>query len=88
MQELVDLGAHTLMVPGIFPMGCSATHLTKHETTDKNQYDSAGCLKWLNEFAEFYNQKLQHELDRLRGFHPHAIIIYADYYNAALPLYH
>ena len=55
---------------------------------DKNQYDQYGCLKWLNEFAEYYNQKLQSELDRLRGLHSHANIIYADYYNATLPLYH
>ena len=86
-QELIDLGARTLMVPGNFPLGCSASHLTTYETTDKNQYDSFGCLKWLNEFSEFYNQKLQHEIHRLRVIHPHANIIYADYYNAALPLY-
>jgi phospholipase/lecithinase/hemolysin len=87
-QELIDLGARTLMVPGNFPLGCNAIYLTKYETTDKNQYDSAGCLKWLNEFAEFYNQELQYELHRLRRIHPHATIIYADYYNALLPLYH
>ncbi|WJX26759.1 acetylajmaline esterase [Trifolium repens] len=88
IDELIDLGARTLMVPGNFPLGCNAIYLTKYETTDKNQYDSAGCLKWLNEFAEFYNQKLQYEIQRLRGIHPHANIIYADYFNAALPLYH
>lgn len=86
-QELIDLGAHTLMVPGNFPMGCKACFLTKYETTDKNQYDSFGCLKKLNEFAEFYNQNLQNEIQRLRGVYPHANIIYADYYNALLPLY-
>lgn len=88
INELIDLGARTLMVPGNFPLGCNAIYLTKYETTDKNQYDSAGCLKWLNEFAEFYNQELQYELHRLRRIHPHATIIYADYYNALLPLYH
>ncbi|GAU46870.1 hypothetical protein TSUD_385470 [Trifolium subterraneum] len=76
------------MVPGNFPLGCFAIYLTTYETKDKSQYDSAGCLKWLNEFSEFYNQKLQFEIQRLRGIHPHANIIYADYYNAALPLYH
>ncbi|XP_057433698.1 GDSL esterase/lipase At1g28600-like [Lotus japonicus] len=87
INELIDLGARTLMVPGNFPLGCNAIYLTMYETTDKNQYDQAGCLKWLNEFAEFYNQKLQLEIHRLRELHPHANIIYADYYNAALPLY-
>ncbi|KAL5096824.1 hypothetical protein RYX36_001151 [Vicia faba] len=87
INELIDLGAHTLMVPGNFPMGCNACFLTHYETTIKNQYDSFGCLKWLNEFAEFYNLNLQNEIQRLRGIYPHANIIYADYYNALLPLY-
>ncbi|KAI5447824.1 hypothetical protein KIW84_015323 [Lathyrus oleraceus] len=87
LDELIDLGAHTLMVPGNFPIGCNVCFLTKYETTNKNQYDSFGCLKRLNEFAEFYNQNLQNEIQRLRGVYPHANIIYADYYNALLPLY-
>ncbi|CAJ1961864.1 unnamed protein product [Sphenostylis stenocarpa] len=87
IEELIGLGARTLIVPGNLPIGCSVTYLTIYETMDKNQYDQSGCLKWLNEFAEYYNHELQSELDKLRGLHPQANIIYADYYNAALPLY-
>ncbi|KAK7302909.1 hypothetical protein RJT34_13806 [Clitoria ternatea] len=86
-NELIDLGARTLMVPGNLPLGCSAIYLTMYETMDKNQYDQDGCLKWLNEFAKDYNQKLQTEINRLQELHPYANIIYADYYNAALSLY-
>ncbi|KAK7246384.1 hypothetical protein RIF29_41252 [Crotalaria pallida] len=88
ISELINLGASTLMVPGNFPIGCSAVYLTLYETKDKSQYDSAGCLKWLNEFAKYFNHKLQIEIDRLQGLNPQAEIIYADYYNALLPLYH
>ncbi|XP_058761874.1 GDSL esterase/lipase At1g28590-like [Vicia villosa] len=87
INELINLGARTLLVPGNFPLGCNTIYLTKYETKDSNQYDSFGCLKWLNEFAKFYNQKLQYEIHRLRKIHPHTNIIYGDYYNAALPLY-
>ncbi|KAL2341796.1 hypothetical protein Fmac_009736 [Flemingia macrophylla] len=87
VNEVIGLGARTLTVPGNLPLGCIAIYLTTYETKDKNQYDQYGCLKWLNQFAEYYNEKLQSELHRLRGLHPHANIIYADYYNAALPLY-
>ncbi|KAL2341795.1 hypothetical protein Fmac_009735 [Flemingia macrophylla] len=87
INEVIGLGARTLMVPGNIPIGCSAIYLTTFETNDKSQYDQYGCLKWLNQFAEYYNEKLQSELHRLRRLHPHATIIYADYYNAALPLY-
>ncbi|KAG2395990.1 GDSL esterase/lipase [Vigna angularis] len=87
IHELIGVGARTLIVPGNLPIGCSVIYLTIYETLDKKQYDQSGCLKWLNEFAEYYNHELQSELERLRTLHPHANIIYGDYYNAALPLY-
>ncbi|MED6195336.1 hypothetical protein PIB30_036977 [Stylosanthes scabra] len=53
----------------------------------KMEYDEDGCLKQLNEFAQHYNEKLYEEINRLQFLHPHANIIYGDYYNAFLPLY-
>ncbi|KAA8549720.1 hypothetical protein F0562_001262 [Nyssa sinensis] len=51
-------------------------------------YDpTTGCLTWLNKFAEYHNEHLQIELNRIRELHPHVAIIYADYYNAAMNLY-
>ncbi|XP_054776239.1 GDSL esterase/lipase At1g28590-like [Prosopis cineraria] len=88
ISELIDVGAQTLIVPGILPIGCSPVYLTFYESNNKKDYDEAGCLKWLNEFVEYYNKRLQAELNQLQELHPHANIIYADYYNAALPLFH
>ncbi|XP_028766494.1 GDSL esterase/lipase At1g28610-like [Neltuma alba] len=88
IKELIHLGAQTLIVPGNFPIGCSASYLTRFQSNHKNDYDKAGCLVWLNKFVEFYNKRLQSEVNRLQQLYPHAHIIYADYYNAALPLYH
>lgn len=88
LQELIDLGAVTLMVPGNLPIGCSAAYLTYYETADKEEYEpSTGCLKWLNKFAEYHNEELQKELSRIQALHPHTNIIYADYYNAAMRFY-
>ena len=88
MQELIELGAVTLMVPGNLPIGCSAAYLTYYETTNKEEYDPAtGCLKWLNKFSEYHNDQLQKELSRIQALHPHVNIIYADYYNAAMRFY-
>jgi len=87
MQELIDLGAVTFMVPGMLPLGCNSAYLTRFETTDKEEYDQVGCLKWLNTFYEYHNELLQIELNQLRGLYPHTNIIYADYFNAALQLY-
>ncbi|XP_028766511.1 GDSL esterase/lipase At1g28590-like [Neltuma alba] len=86
--SLIDVGAKTLIVPGNFPIGCIPSYLTMYASKDKNEYDEAGCLKWLNNFAEYYNERLQAKLNQLQLLHPHAKISYADYYSSALPLYH
>ena len=88
LQELIELGAVTLMVPGNIPMGCSAAYLTSYETADTDQYDpETGCLNWLNKFSEYHNDQLQKELSRIQALHPHTNIIYADFYNSSMRFY-
>ncbi|KAJ6935658.1 GDSL esterase/lipase [Populus alba x Populus x berolinensis] len=89
IKELIQLGAVTILVPGNLPIGCSPSYLTLFEGSDKEDYDHlTGCLKWLNKFAQEHNEELMKELKRIQKLHPHAKIIYADYYNAAMPFYH
>ncbi|PIN18846.1 Sinapine esterase [Handroanthus impetiginosus] len=85
--ELINLGAVTLMVPGNCPIGCSTAYLTYFLTRNMGDYDENGCIKWLNKFAEYHNELLRTELGRIQKLHPHATIIYADYYNAAMEIY-
>ncbi|KAG1346438.1 GDSL esterase/lipase [Cocos nucifera] len=88
INSLIELGAKTLVVPGIFPLGCVSAYLTIHQSQRKEDYDPrTGCIKWLNEFSEYHNNLLKTELDRLRGLHPYTTIIYADYYEAAMDIY-
>ncbi|XP_057431556.1 GDSL esterase/lipase At1g28600-like isoform X2 [Lotus japonicus] len=87
IMELIDLGAVTLIVPGILPLGCNPAYLTGFATTDEEEYDRAGCLKWLNMFHEHHNDLLQIELNQLRVLYPLTNIIYADFFNAALQIY-
>ncbi|RDY08912.1 GDSL esterase/lipase, partial [Mucuna pruriens] len=87
IRELIDLGAVTFMVPGMLPLGCNSAYLTRFATIDEEEYDHAGCLKWLNMFFAYHNELLQIELNQLRVLYPLANIIYADYFNAALQLY-
>ncbi|KAL8113093.1 hypothetical protein AgCh_020422 [Apium graveolens] len=89
ITELIELGARSIVVPGNLPIGCSAAYLTQFLNNSSTQeYDpKTGCLIWLNNFAEYHNQMLQTELNRIQKLYPHAKIIYADYYNAAMPLY-
>ncbi|KAG2303822.1 hypothetical protein Bca52824_032473 [Brassica carinata] len=87
IKELIDMGGRTFLVPGEFPMGCSVTYLTLYQTSNKEEYNPSGCLKWLNKFAKYHSDQLQAELNKLRELYPHVSIIYADYYNALLRLF-
>ncbi|KAK6230284.1 hypothetical protein QUC31_001802 [Theobroma cacao] len=89
INELIELGAVTFLVPGNLPIGCSPAYLTYFQGSDKGEYDPlTGCLTWLNQFSEYHNELLQQELDQIRELHPHVNIIYADYYNIAMRFYH
>ncbi|XAR59230.1 Sinapine esterase [Bertholletia excelsa] len=86
--ELIDLGATTIMVPGNLPIGCLPVYLTMYMSSNKEDYDpETGCLIELNEFSKYHNEMLRAELDRIQELHPHATIIYADYYDAAMRFY-
>ncbi|PIA27314.1 hypothetical protein AQUCO_08100039v1 [Aquilegia coerulea] len=87
ITTLIDEGAVSLLVAGDLPIGCLPSYLTTFESTNLDNYDPSGCLKSLNEFAQFHNHLLQNELNRLRENHPHTTIIYADYYTVAIDLY-
>ncbi|XP_020679489.1 GDSL esterase/lipase At2g27360-like, partial [Dendrobium catenatum] len=85
INDLIDMGAKTLLVPGNFPVGCIAAFLTYYENSKVEDYNtSTGCINWLNEFSEYHNNILKLELNRLRYIHPHTTIIYADYFNAVM----
>ncbi|KAL4290661.1 hypothetical protein GQ457_14G025420 [Hibiscus cannabinus] len=87
INELIELGAVTFLVPGNFPIGCSPSLLTQFQGSDKDEYDRFGCLTWLNQFSEHHNKLLQKELVKLRIRHPGVNIVYADYYNPTMRLY-
>ncbi|XP_029119638.1 GDSL esterase/lipase At1g28570 [Elaeis guineensis] len=88
IDDLIKLGAKTLVVPGIFPSGCVPVYLTWMQSEIVEDYDpDTGCIKWVNEFSAYHNQLLQNELDRIRRLHPHVTIIYADYYEALMSVF-
>ncbi|XP_051125548.1 GDSL esterase/lipase At1g28590-like [Andrographis paniculata] len=88
IQELIELGVVTMLVPGNLPIGCLPVCLTRYEkSSTAKDYDRHGCLISLNEFAEYHNHLLLQELQRIRELYPHVNIMYADYYNAAMRMY-
>ncbi|XP_073155459.1 GDSL esterase/lipase At1g28580-like isoform X2 [Henckelia pumila] len=88
LQELIELGAKTILVPGNFPVGCFPAFLTMFMPDQENYYDpETGCINWLNEISRYHNELLQKELNRIQELYPHVSIIYADYYNALMQIY-
>ncbi|KAL8524939.1 hypothetical protein ACS0TY_014528 [Phlomoides rotata] len=89
IQDIIDLGALTILVPGIPLRGCIPSLVAKYSnnrTTDKD-YEKLGCVDWLNELSRYHNELLQQELNRIQTLNPHVSIIYADYYNNMKRIY-
>ncbi|XP_040948749.1 GDSL esterase/lipase At1g28570-like [Gossypium hirsutum] len=88
INEMIELGAVTFLVPGNFPIGCSPTYLTLFQGSDKDHYDPlTGCLTWLNQFSQHHSQLLRKELEKIRNLHPDTNIVYADYYSTTLRIF-
>ncbi|KAJ1284299.1 hypothetical protein BS78_03G193700 [Paspalum vaginatum] len=88
ITDLINLGAKKLVVPGNFPIGCVPLYLSIFPSRKEDYYEEqTGCIKWLNEFAEYHNRMLQEELEKLRNLHPDVTIVYADYYGASLNMF-
>uniref|UniRef100_A0A0D3GU42 Esterase n=1 Tax=Oryza barthii TaxID=65489 RepID=A0A0D3GU42_9ORYZ len=84
-KVLIDLGAKTILVPGIPPIGCIPRFLNLLPSKNHNDYDKLGCLKWLNDFSQYHNRALKQMLQRIHH-DPTVTLIYADYYGAMLKI--
>ncbi|KAL4585691.1 hypothetical protein LXL04_010315 [Taraxacum kok-saghyz] len=76
INELIELGAKTILVPGTLPMGCLAFILQLYHISDKTELLSI-----------YHNELLVKELNKVRELHPDENVIYADIYNAAMQIY-
>uniref|UniRef100_J3LP08 Esterase n=1 Tax=Oryza brachyantha TaxID=4533 RepID=J3LP08_ORYBR len=86
IKVLIELGAKTIVVPGLFPIGCVPRYLTIFQNkTNPKDYDEFGCIKWLNDFSKEHNRALTYMLEQI----PRDLtltIVYADYYSGALEI--
>nr|CAB3475712.1 unnamed protein product [Digitaria exilis] len=87
IERLINLGATTMVVPGVIPSGCSPPVLAMFPDAGPEEYDPrTGCLKAYNELGRHHNALLQASLDKLRAKHPQATIIYADFFNPVMEM--
>lgn len=56
--------------------------LSAFQSSGQDYYDKrTGCIKWLNELTEFYNQLLQVELQQIQHLFHNITIFFADNYG-------
>ncbi|PIA51458.1 hypothetical protein AQUCO_01100355v1 [Aquilegia coerulea] len=79
LKELLDMGAKYIVVQGIPTTGCLPLALTLSAPDDR---DDIGCVASVNNQTYHHNSLLQVRLKYLRKRYPHAIISYADFWNA------
>ncbi|KAF7014527.1 hypothetical protein CFC21_028513 [Triticum aestivum] len=84
IEALFELGAKTMYVPGIFPLGCTPQYLVLFPGDDRDP--ATGCLRWLNDLIVIHNHMLKAKLDELRRRHPGVSITYVDSYDNVLGL--
>ncbi|CAK7340636.1 unnamed protein product [Dovyalis caffra] len=82
VTRVIGYGARRVIVPGIFPIGCSPIHLTGFQNNNTDAYDKFHCLKGLNNFSAYHNDHLKQAIEELKKEHPKVAIAYADHYNA------
>lgn len=86
IEALIGLGAKTIYVPGVFPLGCVPRYLYFYRGGARGDYDDTGCLKWLNGLTGLHNRMLRDKIAELRRAHPGVAITYVDYYDEVLTL--
>ncbi|CAO2186245.1 unnamed protein product [Urochloa humidicola] len=87
VERLIKHGSATLVVPGVIPSGCSPPVLAMFPDAAPAEYDSrTGCLRAQNELSIHHNTLLQASLKKLRAKHPHARIVYADFFGPVMDM--
>ncbi|KAA8542188.1 hypothetical protein F0562_023340 [Nyssa sinensis] len=78
LQALLTKGAKYVVVQGLPTIGCITLTMIFDPQEDR---DDIGCLAGLNKQTYSHNAILQSKLQDLRTQFPHAVIVYADYWN-------
>jgi phospholipase/lecithinase/hemolysin len=87
LNDLINHGATTLVVPGNYAFGCAPWFMSVLKSDNNSDYDNLGCIKKANEISVYHNTMLMEELAKQRLLHPLTKIVYADYYGAQSQLF-
>lgn len=85
-EELYKLGAKTIMVFNVPPLGCYPAFLSVPSLRNESGIDEFGCLGKLNAAISDTNSQIRTGLAGLRTKYSDATIIYADFYTVLFTL--
>ncbi|XP_057821692.1 GDSL esterase/lipase At4g01130 isoform X1 [Cryptomeria japonica] len=86
VKELYALGARTIFVANLAPIGCFPAFLTElaHNNSDLDTY---GCMISYNDAVLYYNNLLKEKLEEVRKVIPDASVVYVDSHAVKLEIY-
>ncbi|VAH78530.1 unnamed protein product [Triticum turgidum subsp. durum] len=84
IEALIELGAKTMYVPGIFPLGCTPLYLSLFPGDDRDP--ATGCIRGLNDLILVHNHMLEAKLEELRRDHPSVSITYVNCFDKEMVL--
>nr|PNR35767.1 hypothetical protein PHYPA_021617 [Physcomitrium patens] len=82
LQRLSKLGAKSILIVNVVPLGCTPALLTIYYQDSASNYDGHGCLKNINRISKYHNTLLANSVNDLRHRHQHVTFYLADYYRA------
>ncbi|XP_031477278.1 GDSL esterase/lipase At3g26430-like [Nymphaea colorata] len=85
VKGIYDQGGRSFWIHNTGPFGCLAYVLERLPVL-ASQIDQAGCATPFNELAQFFNEKLNQTVVRLRKHFPHAVFTYVDVYSVKYEL--
>ncbi|XP_059431122.1 GDSL esterase/lipase At2g30310-like [Corylus avellana] len=77
VQELYDLGCRTMIIGGLFPIGCAPIQITASFKDPNNRT----CVQEQNLDAQSYNQKLANLIPKVQQSLPGSRLIFSDTYE-------
>lgn len=81
-QRIISFGARNIVIPGNLPIGCMPIYLAMFGSGNSTIFDKNQCLKKYNRLANYYNDFLKKEIERLKRENPYLKIVYGDLFNA------
>ncbi|WOH04605.1 hypothetical protein DCAR_0624016 [Daucus carota subsp. sativus] len=81
-RRIISFGARNIVIPGNLPIGCMPIYLAMFGSGNSTIFDKNQCLKKYNRLANYYNDFLKKEIERLKRENPYLKIVYGDLFNA------